>query len=107
MFALDTQYQAESFDMILDKGALDAFLTADEENDPWNSSPEASRLTNKMMRDVSRLLTKGGSYVHMSFREPHFRNKHFVKEEYNWDALPSRTYGSGYFPYRFYQMKKL
>ena len=62
MLKMRTEW-TEAFDMLIDKGALDALFAEDTE--------EMKRKAETMMKEVTRVLDKGGIYV--------VRNVHFLK----------------------------
>ena len=65
-----------SFDLVLDKGVMDALVT--DETDQW--SPNVS-MTRCMCQQVYRLLRRdGGMFVQVSFAQPHFRRLHLIPE---------------------------
>lgn len=96
---------AEEFDMVVDKAAMDALVT--DEGDPWNPSNSALQSTSRMvsarynslvfyqfltgicgiwymqMSEVYRVLKPEGKFVQMSFQQPHFRSK-YLKQGKVW-----------------------
>jgi hypothetical protein len=111
-----------SFDIIIDKGVMDALVT--DEKDPWNPDESVIKTTRKMCTEVFRLLSpNGGAFVQVSFSQPHFRRLYLAPEtdsdeqtvttlttpktisaqsnifgwEFSWQHLP--TVGFGYFVY--------
>ncbi|PHJ23033.1 methyltransferase [Cystoisospora suis] len=63
-----------SFDLIFDKGTLDCILCGDNSFDNIQ----------KMLREVSRILAPGGTYIVVSYGQPNFRLSHLQKEEFKW-----------------------
>ena len=50
MDATDLEFEASSFDVVLEKATIDALLV--EEKDPWNMTSETAQLLDKMMLQV-------------------------------------------------------
>ncbi|KAJ1437186.1 hypothetical protein B484DRAFT_445320 [Ochromonadaceae sp. CCMP2298] len=57
----DLPYEAASFDVVFDKGALDALMSAD--------TPEAGEKAEKMFGEIDRVLGAGGRYVCITLAE--------------------------------------
>lgn len=93
----------ESFDVVLEKGTLDALLVA--EKDPWSLSPEAENLIDTILMQVSRLLKPGGRFVSVTFAQPHFRLPFYARPRYGWNTSTQMIGGTG-FHYFFYVMTK-
>jgi hypothetical protein len=67
----------ESFDVVVDKAAMDALLVG--EGDVWNPDPTVVALARSMCRHISRILVQdGGHHLHISFAQPHFRKKYLL-----------------------------
>ncbi|XP_078524130.1 EEF1A lysine methyltransferase 4 [Lissotriton helveticus] len=92
----------ESFDVVLEKGTLDAMMV--EERDPWNVSPQTAELLDKVLKEVSRVLRPGGRFISITFAQPHFRKRHYAQPGYSW-SISCSTYGSD-FHFFFYVMRK-
>lgn len=61
----------ESFNTVLDKGALDA-LWADA-GSQWDPEEETRKNVTASLKETYRVLKKGGHYLMISFGQPHFR----------------------------------
>jgi SAM-dependent methyltransferase len=108
-----------SFDLVIDKAAMDALMVA--EGDVWNPDAAVVRQSRAMLRHVERVLRPGGLHLHISFAQPHFRekylrNEHAVegeseaeREGYGW-SLETETIagdgGDGCFHHFMYVMQK-
>lgn len=64
-------YSNESFDIVFDKGALDALMSED-------SSEEVLSKASEMFREILRVLTKSGYYLCITLAEP-FVLRHFLE----------------------------
>ncbi|XP_063049025.1 EEF1A lysine methyltransferase 4 [Engraulis encrasicolus] len=91
-----------AFDVVLEKGTLDAMLV--EEKDPWRVSEETARLMHEVLTEVSRVLKPGGRFVSVTFAQPHFRKRLYARRQYGW-SIRHHTYGHG-FHYFLYVLTK-
>lgn len=82
MDILDLKYEDASFDVVLDKGTMDALMC--EKGDVWNISEELASKVDTMLTGVSRVLKPGGKYIYITFGQPHFRKPLMLKEKYGW-----------------------
>ncbi|CAL4062299.1 unnamed protein product [Meganyctiphanes norvegica] len=102
MDATAVEFDAESFDVVLEKATIDSLLV--EEKDPWNMSSTSSQLLHKIMTQVSRILKNNGKFISITFAQPHFRKLIYCNTEYNW-SYECKTFGSS-FHFFFYVMTK-
>ncbi|XP_062844033.1 EEF1A lysine methyltransferase 4 isoform X2 [Trichomycterus rosablanca] len=98
MDARHLAFPDSSFDVVMEKGTLDAMLV--EERDPWNVSEASSHL----LHQISRVLKPGGRFVSLTFAQPHFRKRLYACTEYDW-SINHYHYGDG-FHYYFYVLTK-
>ena len=70
-------YDDESFDVILDKGTLDAIICGDESS----SNPEQALL------EVNRVLKKNGVYICISYGMPEYRLDYFQSPSLKWKVV--------------------
>ncbi|KAM5291904.1 EEF1A lysine methyltransferase 4 [Ctenodactylus gundi] len=92
----------DSFDVVLEKGTLDALLAG--ERDPWIVSPAGVHTVDQVLSEVSRVLVSGGRFISITSAAPHFRTRHYAQACYGW-SLKHATYGSG-FHFHLYLMRK-
>ncbi|XP_004713497.1 EEF1A lysine methyltransferase 4 isoform X1 [Echinops telfairi] len=95
-------FPSGSFNVVLEKGVLDALLAG--ERDPWTVSPEAAHTVDQVLSEVSRVLVPGGRFISLTSAAPHFRSRHYAQTGYGW-SLRHATYGSG-FHFHLYFMHK-
>jgi len=65
-----------SFDVVIDKAAMDALMSG--EGDVWNPDVGVVASCRAMCRHVSRVLGETGTFVQVSFAQPHFRKKYLL-----------------------------
>ncbi|XP_078206497.1 EEF1A lysine methyltransferase 4 isoform X2 [Callithrix jacchus] len=102
MDARQLDFPSASFDVVLEKGTLDALLAG--ECDPWTVSSEGVCTVDQVLSEVSRVLVPGGRFISMTSAAPHFRTRHYAQACYGW-SLRHATYGSG-FHFHLYLMHK-
>jgi len=59
------------FDIVLDKGTIDSFLTT--QTSVWEVPEEAQISIDQMLAECDRVKNTKGLYVYVSFGQPHFR----------------------------------
>lgn len=95
-------YNDESFDIVLDKAAMDAVLAIG--GDKWDVDPELLKATDTILREAHRVLVKDGFYCQISFSQPHFRGQYLKSEGAGkWRAFEKQTIDRG-LGYLFYSM---
>jgi ubiquinone/menaquinone biosynthesis C-methylase UbiE len=94
MDILDLKYKDQSFDIVLDKGTMDAIMC--EKGDVWNVSEELAAKVDAMLSGVTRVLKPGGKYIYITFGQPHFRKPLMLKEKYGW-TFQQETIGVFFF----------
>eukprot|EP00600_Ochromonadales_sp_CCMP1393_P015303 CAMPEP_0175033074 /NCGR_PEP_ID=MMETSP0005-20121125/21786_1 /TAXON_ID=420556 /ORGANISM="Ochromonas sp., Strain CCMP1393" /LENGTH=207 /DNA_ID=CAMNT_0016293629 /DNA_START=13 /DNA_END=635 /DNA_ORIENTATION=- len=73
----DLSFDNCSFDVVIDKAAMDALMVT--EGDVWNPDEEVISASHKMCCEVRRVLkTEGGKFIQISFAQPHFRTKYLM-----------------------------
>ncbi|KAM4772630.1 EEF1A lysine methyltransferase 4 [Rhinophrynus dorsalis] len=102
MDARHLHFPNESFDLVIEKGTLDAMMV--EEKDPWNVTPETVTMIDQVLSEVSRVLSPKGCFISITFSPPHFRARHYAQPVYDW-SVSCDTYGSD-FHYFLYTMHK-
>ncbi|XP_017554627.1 EEF1A lysine methyltransferase 4 [Pygocentrus nattereri] len=91
-----------SFDVVIEKGTLDAMLV--DEEDPWNISDSNAQLMHQVLSEISRVLKPGGRFVSVTFAQPHFRKRLYARTEYRW-SINHYHYGDS-FHYFLYVLTK-
>ncbi|XP_056421619.1 EEF1A lysine methyltransferase 4 [Hyla sarda] len=102
MDARHLQFPDETFDLVIEKGTLDAMMV--DEKDPWRVSQDTITLVDQVLSEVSRVLTPRGCFMSITFSPPHFRARHYAQPQYGW-SVSCDTYGKD-FHYFFYTMHK-
>lgn len=70
-------YEDESFDVVLDKGTLDAIICGDESS----SNPDQALL------EVNRVLKKNGVFICISYGMPEYRLDYFQSSSLKWKVV--------------------
>lgn len=71
IFNLSTLGKSRLFDIAIDKGTLDSFLT--EPHDPWDPPQHLKDKMETYMKSVSAQLKTDGVFIHLTWAQPHFR----------------------------------
>ncbi|XP_035697787.1 EEF1A lysine methyltransferase 4-like [Branchiostoma floridae] len=90
------------FDVVLEKGTLDAFMVA--EKSPWTVSKETAQFCHQVLQEVSRVLCPGGRFISISFAQPHFRTPLYANDVYGW-SIRTDKFGDC-FHFFFYTMER-
>jgi hemerythrin superfamily protein len=70
-------FPENSFDIVIDKAAMDALVV--DEGDVWNPKDEVISAVDDMCNCVSKVLKKtNGLFLQISFAQPHFRTKYLI-----------------------------
>ena len=81
-----SELEDDSFDVVLDKAAMDALLSA--EGDVWHPDPTLVILAHRMCQHIARILAREhGHHLQISFAQPHFRKKYLLGWHY-FDSHP-------------------
>lgn len=74
---------AASWDLILDKGTLDALVA--EKGSVWDPSDQVKDNARREIDGVLHLLKPGGVFLYMTWMQPHFRLR-FLERPDEWDV---------------------
>ncbi|KAI9478403.1 MAG: S-adenosyl-L-methionine-dependent methyltransferase [Benjaminiella poitrasii] len=96
----DLKFDNESFDAIIDKGTMDALMC--DRGDVWDPSEELINDVKGEVDEVQRVLKVGGTFLYITFGQPHFRKRHLTRDCWTIDI---KTMGEA-FHYFFYYMHK-
>ncbi|XP_010892908.1 EEF1A lysine methyltransferase 4 [Esox lucius] len=102
MDARKLSFPDASYDVVLEKGTLDAMLV--EEKDPWNVSQDTACLIDQVLKEICRVLKPGGRFLSVTFAQPHFRKRLYARHDYGW-SVRTCSYGDG-FQYFLYVLTK-
>eukprot|EP01116_Phalansterium_solitarium_P014304 TRINITY_DN31894_c0_g1_i1.p1 TRINITY_DN31894_c0_g1~~TRINITY_DN31894_c0_g1_i1.p1 ORF type:complete len:215 (+),score=25.46 TRINITY_DN31894_c0_g1_i1:49-693(+) len=102
MDVMKMEFPGGSFDIVLDKGTMDAVLC--EQGDAWTVPEKLAADVDQMLTEISRVLTDTGAFIYITFGQPHFRRKLLEKEKYGW-TMTVQTIGV-FFHYFVYVCKK-
>jgi EEF1A lysine methyltransferase 4 len=70
-----------SFDVIIDKAAMDAIVV--EEGDVWDPETEVIETIHKVCSEMARVLKPSKKAIQISFAQPHFRSKYLMGSHYS------------------------
>ncbi|XP_008813257.3 EEF1A lysine methyltransferase 4 [Phoenix dactylifera] len=99
---LDLPFGSECFDLVIEKGTMDVLFV--DSGDPWNPRPAMVDKVMKMLEGVYKVLKPEGTFVSISFGQPHFRCPLFEAPGFTWSVEWDR-FGDE-FHYFFYTLKK-
>ncbi|KAF8202378.1 hypothetical protein BJ912DRAFT_920746 [Pholiota molesta] len=74
----DLAFENEAFDVAIDKGTMDAMMTA--KGDVWDPPQQVIEDCTKEVDETLRVLRKGGVFIYLTFGQPHFRRRYLQKE---------------------------
>lgn len=80
MDMMNMSYDNGAFDIVIDKATMDVILT--DNKDPWNPSEEVLQRSSKVLGESIRVLEPKGTFISISFDQPHFRKKLLLAEEF-------------------------
>ncbi|THU86245.1 S-adenosyl-L-methionine-dependent methyltransferase [Dendrothele bispora CBS 962.96] len=70
----DLKFEEETFDVAIDKGTMDAMMTA--KGDIWDPPQQVVEDCTKEVNEVIRVLRKkSGLFIYLTFGQPHFRKR--------------------------------
>jgi len=72
----EMSFERCSFDVIIDKAAMDALVV--DEGDVWHPNQHVIDVVDKMCREMSRVLRSTCVLIQISFVQPHFRTKYLM-----------------------------
>ncbi|KAJ1961490.1 hypothetical protein IWQ62_003848 [Dispira parvispora] len=87
----DLQLTDQSFDVVIDKGTMDALMC--EQGDVWEPSAELVHQVEQEVNEVVRVLRPGGKFIYITFGQPHFRRRYLQRPEL---SLEIRTIGDAF-----------
>lgn len=99
---LDMPFADECFDVVIEKGTMDVLFV--DSGDPWRPHPETVSKVMEMLKGVHRVLKPQGTFISISFGQPHFRRPLFEAPGFTW-SMEWNTFGDG-FHYFFYILNK-
>ncbi|KAH9913991.1 S-adenosyl-L-methionine-dependent methyltransferase [Epithele typhae] len=92
----DLKFETDTFDVAIDKGTMDAMMTA--KADVWDPPEEVVQNCNREVDEVLRVLKKGGVFIYLTFGQPHFRKRYLERPE---TTLEIRKIGEAFHYYLY------
>ena len=80
MDMLSLSFADSSFDVVIDKAAMDAVMV--DEGDLWHPKEECVQSAHVICLGIARVLHDKGIYLQISFAQPHFRTKYLKGDRY-------------------------
>ncbi|KAH9479539.1 EEF1A lysine methyltransferase 4 [Psilocybe cubensis] len=71
-------FEDGSFDVAIDKGTMDAMMTA--KGDVWDPPQQVIEDCNKEVDETLRVLNNSGVFIYLTFGQPHFRRRYLQRE---------------------------
>ncbi|KAH9193302.1 hypothetical protein AeNC1_004728 [Aphanomyces euteiches] len=111
MLKLPEQFAPSSFDVVIDKAAMDALMV--EGGDTWSPAQHLLASAHEMCSGITSVLVPTGLFVQISFGQPHFRKRFLLGDQphentstqYGWTyTYHNISIGLGYF---FYVLQKI
>ncbi|MCI17514.1 methyltransferase-like protein 13, partial [Trifolium medium] len=100
---LELPFDDECFDLVIEKGTMDVLFV--DSGDPWNPKPETMAKVMSTLKGVHRVLKENGTFISITFGQPHFRRPIFNAPEFSW-SVEYTTFGET-FHYFVYVLKKV
>ncbi|KIP02687.1 hypothetical protein PHLGIDRAFT_32105 [Phlebiopsis gigantea 11061_1 CR5-6] len=75
----ELKFNSESFDVAIDKGTMDAMMTA--KADVWDPPEEVIENCTQEVNEVLRVLRPDGTFLYLTFGQPHFRKRYLARPE--------------------------
>ena len=82
-----------SFDLVLDKGSLDALWS--DGGSQWDPSEAVIADLSATLTEVIRILKSKGKFITITFGQPHFRLPHLKRPEF-WELISTERLGLYY-----------
>lgn len=93
----DLQFDSETFDVAIDKGTMDAMMTA--KGDVWDPPEQVIHSCNREVDEVLRVLRKSDSvFIYLTFGQPHFRRRYLTRPD---TKLEIRALGEAFHYYLY------
>lgn len=92
-----SELEGSTFDVVLDKGSLDALWS--DGGSQWDPSESVLADISASLNEVVRLLKPGGKFVSITFGQPHFRLPHMKRPD-SWELISNEKLGL-YYIYTF------
>jgi len=82
-----------SYDIILEKATLDSLQVTTKS--PWDLQSKENRLVSKVLSEISRILRPGGTFISITFSQPHFRVPLLCERSLGWSVHVDTVQGAG------------
>ncbi|XP_071956517.1 EEF1A lysine methyltransferase 4-like [Antedon mediterranea] len=96
-------FPADSFDVVIDKAAIDALMTS--EKSAWTVSQECREEVDEVLSEISRVLRPNGTFLSLTFVSPILRKVLYANEKYDWSIQITTVESTRLFSCYLYTMK--
>jgi len=97
----DLKFNSETFDVVIDKGTMDAMMAV--KGDVWNPPQQVIEDCTAEVNEVLRVLRPSlGIFLYLTFGQPHFRKRFLTRPD---TSLEIRQLGDA-FHYYLYILRK-
>lgn len=93
-----------SFDVVIEKAAIDCFFTSS--TSPWQPSAETQAQVHGALTEAHRVLSPAGVLLSISFAQPHFRRAFLLHSCYSWSMEHTLLSIDGGIHHCLYAMRK-
>eukprot|EP00270_Netrium_digitus_P007125 TRINITY_DN2069_c0_g1_i4.p1 TRINITY_DN2069_c0_g1~~TRINITY_DN2069_c0_g1_i4.p1 ORF type:complete len:272 (-),score=45.93 TRINITY_DN2069_c0_g1_i4:100-915(-) len=95
-------FAGSSFDVVVEKGAMDVLLV--DCKSQWQPGEAARGRVMAMLSNIHHVLSPSGVFISITFGQPHFRRQFFEAPEFSW-AMEYDRFGEA-FHYFVYHLRK-
>lgn len=86
-------FRDHCFDIVIEKATLDSLLVTSKS--PWDLDTRECQLVKKSLGEIKRVLQRGGTFVSITFAQPHFRVPLLASQQLAWDVQVQKIKGQG------------
>lgn len=86
-------FRDHSFDIVIEKATLDSLLVTSKS--PWDLTTPECQLVRQSLGEIKRVLRRGGTFVSITFSQPHFRVPLLATTHLGWAVNIEKVTGQG------------
>ncbi|XP_023330813.1 methyltransferase-like protein 13 isoform X2 [Eurytemora carolleeae] len=84
-------FKDKAFDIVVEKCTLDSLLVTAES--PWDLDSKQHKLVGRVLKEIKRILNPGGTFISITFSQPHFRVPLLLAEGLGWSVQVEKIEG--------------